>query len=152
MDNNKIQEEMGREKKTADRSVNNNNNKNLDGQNENIPSIDTLSSRITAAEKRLRELEDEMQKVLRVLKNFKIALGRVRVVSDEFWKNNVRIIRVPEREGNTSKEVKTVKNIIAKTFPELEEANTQIQAAQRLKETPIKDSKIYPIQNIRSHR
>lgn len=99
-------------------------------------SISVLESRMAEAEDRFSELEDDQQKEIKekqkTKKDIKMALGQIRVVSGELWRNNVRSIGVPEGEGNNLPNMKTVKDVIAKMFLELKNADIQIQAPQRI--------------------
>ena len=86
---------------------------------------------MTTAEDRISELEDELHKAYRqkqiMAKDLKMAIERIRVLGDDFKRNNIRIIGVPEAQGSNTNERNTVKDIIAKKFPELEKAGIQIK-------------------------
>lgn len=51
----------------------------------------------------------------KVEKDLKLALGRVNVILDELWRKNIRIIRVPEEEGNNIKEMKNLRISLPKS-------------------------------------
>ena len=87
-------------------------------------SVVALNSRMTAAEDRIRELEDELHKAYRqqqiMAKDLKMAIEQIRVLGDDFKRNNIRIIGLPIAQVSNPNEKNTVKDIIAKKFPELE--------------------------------
>ena len=60
-------------------------------------------------------------------KDLKMALEQIRVLGDDLKRNNIRFMGVPEAQKTNSKEKTTIKDIIAKKFPELENAGIQIQ-------------------------
>ncbi|XP_055984842.1 LOW QUALITY PROTEIN: prefoldin subunit 3 [Sorex fumeus] len=99
--------------------------------------IVTLKSRITEAEQKIKELQDEkeptkkQQKVQNCLKRNQ---QHTRELWDEFKRNNVRIIGVPEElEGKCEETI--IKEMIHKNFPELRITVTEIQEARRF---PVK--------------
>lgn len=61
----------------------------------------------------------------KVEKDLKLALGRVNVILDELWRKNIRIIRVPEEEGNNIKEMKNLRISLPKSSQ-----NWKIQASK----------------------
>ena len=65
-------------------------------------------------------------------KDLKMAIERIRALGDDFKRNNIRIIGVPEPQRSNPNEKNTVKDIIAKKFPELEKAGIQIQGVRRV--------------------
>lgn len=65
-------------------------------------SVGALSSRVTAAEDKISELEDEMQKTSREQQRMEIALKITQEQNRKLWddfKNRIRISGVPEGEG-----------------------------------------------------
>lgn len=91
---------------------------------------------MTEAEYRISAIEIIGRKSSRrnkeLKKDVKATLGLIRVVSDDQRRNNLRLIGVPEEEENNPKEMKTIMNIIAKAFSDLEDANIQIQVAEKV--------------------
>lgn len=109
--------------------------------------MDEFSSRLTAAENRISELEDAMHNNLtqqkRLEKNLKSndqtmekllkEYEQMKIeVFDKLNRNNFRIIGVPETQEENLQAESTVKNIITEKLPELKKTCDQILHARRV--------------------
>ena len=99
--------------------------------------LEGSNSRITEAEERISDLEDRMVEFTaaeqKKEKRMKRNEDSLRDLWDNIKRNNIHIIRVPEREEREKGPEKIFEEIIVKNFPNMgKEIATQVQEAQRV--------------------
>ena len=92
--------------------------------NEIKNSLEGINSRITEAEKRVRDLEDKIAEVNTAEQNKEKRMKRIESSLRDFWDNikhiNIRIIGVPEGEERQKGPKKICEEIIVKNLPKWE--------------------------------
>ena len=104
--------------------------------NEIKNSLEGINSRITEAEKQIRDLEDKIVEITTTEHN-KEKMKRIEDSLRELWENtnrtNIRIIGVPEKEEKKKGTKKIFEEIIVENFPNMrKEIVNKVQEAQRV--------------------
>ena len=101
-----------------------------------VERMDEAEQRISNAEDKLMENNEAEKKRESKAKEYNI---RIREFSDSLKKNNIRIIRVPEKEEREKGVEELYEQIVEENFPNLgKDTDIKIQEAQR---TPIRFNK-----------
>lgn len=85
--------------------------KNLLGKSKN--SLDGLSTRVSVAEDKTSEMQDEMQKTSR---NSRINKKQIRQVWQKFKQSNIRLIMVSDEQESSFDEEAIIKNTVLRNF------------------------------------